>query len=165
MSNIIKKAIAAGKVILAVPNERIASLGINPNYSYNVINYTAKGTLELRNSWGTLEERSKISFKPEGTFELSSGQMRDSLSHIIVAHLNPAYFTTTTQSRHKYGFYSSYNFKITQETHGYLTISQWDQRLFPATSGYEYSPFHVILHKVESKEKSIFINTGIIIFI
>lgn len=97
-----------------MPNERIVSLGLNPNYSYNVINYTSKGTLELRNSWGTLEERPKITFKPEGTFELSSAQVRDNLSHIIVAHLNPAYYTTTVQSRHKFGFYSSYNFKVSQ---------------------------------------------------
>jgi hypothetical protein len=54
--------------VLAIPNEKIASVGLNPNFSYPLINYTAKGSMELRNSFGTLEERSKISFKAEGNF-------------------------------------------------------------------------------------------------
>ena len=54
MSNIVKKALANGQVILAVPNEKIASLGLNPNFSYPVLGLTAKGSLELRNSFGTL---------------------------------------------------------------------------------------------------------------
>ncbi len=55
MANIIKKAIAAGQIILAVTNEKVASVGLNPNYSYPLINFTSKGAMELRNSFGTLE--------------------------------------------------------------------------------------------------------------
>jgi len=51
----VKKALASGQVVQAVPNEKISDLGVNPNFSYKVINYTAKGSFELRNSWGTLE--------------------------------------------------------------------------------------------------------------
>jgi len=53
IQNIVKKALTTGQVIQAVPTNKIAALGINPNFSYSVINYSGKG-LELRNSWGTL---------------------------------------------------------------------------------------------------------------
>ena len=62
-----KKALGSGQVVQAVPTERIAALGVNPNFSYSVINFTGRG-LELRNSWGTLEERPKTNFRAEGTF-------------------------------------------------------------------------------------------------
>jgi len=55
-------------VILAVPTHKIAELSINPNYSYPVINYNVKGNVELRNSWGTIEEKSKINIKNDGSF-------------------------------------------------------------------------------------------------
>lgn len=66
----------------------------------------------------------------------------------MIAHVNPVYFTSTIQSSHKVGFYSSYHFKIFKDTHGYLTVSQWDERLFPPVNGYKYSPFHLIIHKI-----------------
>jgi hypothetical protein len=86
--------------------------------------------------------------------------VKDVIGHILIAHLNIAYFTTTVQTGHKLGFYSSFNFEIKKDYHGYLTVSQWDQRLFPSASGYEYSPFHLILHKIESKEQSTLVNAG-----
>lgn len=96
---------------MAVPNERIGNYGFNPNLSYSVISFTSKGGLELRSSFGTVEERSKISIRPEGTFELSSVQMREVISHVLISTTNTAYHTTTQQGTHKFGFYSSYNFK------------------------------------------------------
>jgi len=51
----VKKALASGQVVQAVPTDKIAALGANPNFSYSVINYSSKGSLELRNSWGTVE--------------------------------------------------------------------------------------------------------------
>ena len=54
-ANSVKRATAAGQVVMAIPNERIASYGFNPNLSYSVISLTSKGGLELRNSFGTLE--------------------------------------------------------------------------------------------------------------
>jgi hypothetical protein len=116
--------------------------------------------LELRNSFGTLEEKSKISHRPEGNFDLGAAQVKDFLSHILVTNLNTSYSTTTIQSRHRHGFYSSYNFKIRKETNGFLTVSQWDERLFPVNSGYEYSPFHLVLHRVEEDGHSTFVNAG-----
>lgn len=126
MAAIAKKALASGQIVLAVPNVKIATIGLNPNFSYPLINLTGKGSMELRNSFGTLEERSKINFRPEGTFELSSIQVRDFISHVLVTNINSAYYTSTIQSRHRYGFYSSYNFKIRNNTQGFLTVSQWD---------------------------------------
>ena len=55
LQNIVKKALASGQVVQAVPTDKIAALGANPNFSYSVINYSSKGSLELRNSWGTVE--------------------------------------------------------------------------------------------------------------
>jgi hypothetical protein len=115
--------------------------------------------MELRNSFGTLEERSKISFRPEGTFELGSAQVRDFISHVLVSNINSANYTSTIQSKHRNGFYSSYNFKIRNNTQGFLTVSQWDERLFPLNSQYEYSPFHVVLHRTEDGH-SVFVNAG-----
>lgn len=122
-------------MVQVVPTERIAALGINPNYSYSVINYSSKG-LELRNSWGTLEERSKVNIRAEGNFDLGAGQLRDNISHVLVTNLNTEYYTTTVQSRHRLGFYSTYNFRVRNNTHGFLTVSQWDERLFPSNAGY-----------------------------
>ena len=43
LQNAVKKALGSGQVVQAVPTERIASLGVNPNFSYSVINFTGKG--------------------------------------------------------------------------------------------------------------------------
>lgn len=91
---------------------------------------------------------------------MSSTQVRDFISHVLVSTINSAYFTSAIQSKHRYGFYSSYNFKIRSSTHGFLTASQWDERLFPLSSHYEYSPFHVVLHRTEDNH-SVFVNAGI----
>jgi hypothetical protein len=116
--------------------------------------------MELRNPWGTIEERPKASINKEGSFELGASLVRDNISHIIVSHVNPAYFTTTIQSKHKFGFYSSYAFKIAHDSHGYMTISQWDQRLFPSNDNYHYSPFRIIIQKENSDGSATFINAG-----
>lgn len=62
--------------------------------------------------------------------------MKDFISHILVTNINVAYSTSTIQSKHRHGFYSSYNFKIRKDTHGFITVAQWDERLFPTNSGY-----------------------------
>lgn len=64
----VKNAIAAGQPVLAVPKPEIQSLGLNPNNSLTVISSKSNGGLELRNSWGTLEEKSKLAFSKEGVF-------------------------------------------------------------------------------------------------
>lgn len=142
-----KKALSSGQVVQAVPTVRIVALGINPNYSYSVINYSAKGSLELRNSWGTIEEKSKTSIRSDGNFELAAGMLRDNISHLLITQLNTSYFTTTVQAKHRIGFYSTFSFKVRDPTHGFLTVSQWDDRLFPASSNYSYSPASIILQK------------------
>jgi hypothetical protein len=148
-------------VVLAVPNEKIAALGLSPNFSYSVLSHSsAKGSLELRNSFGTLEEKTKVSLRAEGNFELGGAQVRDTISHILVTALNTAYSTATIQSRHRHGFYSSYNFTVRKDAHGFLTVSQWDQRLFPSNSGYQYSPFRLVLHRVEEDGRATFVNAG-----
>lgn len=111
-----------------------------------MINFSSKG-IELRNSWGTLEERSKASIRSEGNFELSAGQIKENISYIVVTNINNEYSTTTVQSRHRLGFYSTYNFKVRNNAHGFLTVSQWDSRLFPSASNYSYSPATIILQR------------------
>jgi hypothetical protein len=98
-------------------------------------------------------------------FDLAAGQVKDLISHVLITNLNIAYNTSTIQSRHRHGFYSSYAFKIRKDTHGFLSVSQWDERLFPVHAGYEYSPFHIILQKVEEDGTATFINAGIALFI
>lgn len=82
------------------------------------------------------------------------------LSYILVTNIQTSNSTTTIQSKHRHGFYSSYNFKVTKETRGFLTVSQWDERLFPSNSGYEYSPAHILLHRREEDESATFVNAG-----
>lgn len=116
----------ASQPVLAVPKPEIISLGLNPNNSLTVLNIKSTGGLELRNSFGTIEERSKLTFNKEGAFELSSNQSRDYISHVIIAHTNNSYSSSTIESKHKAGFYSTFSFKVVNDTHGYLTVSQWD---------------------------------------
>lgn len=91
----IKNAISAGQPVLAVPKEEILSLGLNPNHSFPVINCKSNGNFELRNSWGTLEERPKISISREGVFELSSSQTNSLISHVMIALTNNSFSSTT----------------------------------------------------------------------
>jgi hypothetical protein len=158
LSNVIRKAISNGQVVIAVPREGITAIGLNPNYSLSVINCKSNGGVELRNSWGTIEERSKLKLSKEGVFELSSNQTRDYISYVMVAETNNADCTSTIQSKHKSGFYSTYSFRVNQETHGFLTVSQWDENLFPQ-SAYEYSPARIIIQK-KGAEESIYVNSA-----
>lgn len=68
LPNIIRSAVSGGQIVIAVPKEEIKSLGLNPNYSLSVIRCKSNGGLELRNSWGTIEERSKLNLSKEGVF-------------------------------------------------------------------------------------------------
>lgn len=142
-----------------MPTEKISALGINPNYSYSVINYSSKG-MELRNSWGTLEERSKVNVGAEGNFALGAGQLKDNISHVLVTCINAEYSTTTVQAKHRLGFYSTYSFKVKNQTHGFLTLSQWDERLFPSTAGYQYSPATIILQQDGPNGEAIHVNAS-----
>lgn len=54
IANIINNALIQGYPVIAVPNSKIATLGLNPNYSLSVLKCNSKGALELRNSWGTI---------------------------------------------------------------------------------------------------------------
>lgn len=76
----------------------------------------------------------------------------------MIAYTNNAYSSSTIQSKHKTGFYSTYNFRVNQETHGFFAVTQWDERLFPENS-YEYSPMRVILQK-KGSEGAIYVNSG-----
>lgn len=40
-------------------------------------------------------------------------------------------------------------------------MSQWDRRLFPESSGYDYSPFHLVVHKREGNQAAL-INAGML---
>ncbi len=124
-----------------------------------VLNFKSTGGLELRNSFGTIDERAKLTFNKEGAFELSSNQTKEFISHIIIAQTNNGYSSSTIESKHKTGFYSTFSFKVKNETHGFLTVSQLDERLFPQNS-YEYSPIRLIVQKKNSDGSASFVNAG-----
>jgi hypothetical protein len=67
-----------------VPNSKIEELGLNSKYNLGVIGYGNKG-LELRNSWGTFIEKSRINFSKEGLFELSVQDASKYFEYILVA--------------------------------------------------------------------------------
>ena len=54
-------------------------------YNLGIINVNSQGKVTLRNSWGTLSERSPIKFTKEGLFELSLQEARKYLDYVLVA--------------------------------------------------------------------------------
>jgi len=77
----------------------------------------------------------------------------------MIANTNDSYSSSTIQSRHKAGFYSTFAFKVRNDTHGYLSVSQWDERLFPQNS-YEYSAIRLIVQKKNSDGTVNYVNAG-----
>ncbi len=59
---------------MAVPNQNVLKFGLNPNFSLNVVS-SSKGGLSLRNSWGTIEQKSSLPTNKEGVFEFSAKQV------------------------------------------------------------------------------------------
>lgn len=51
---IISNALENGWGLIAVGNEQSLNVGLNPNFSFNILKCDGKG-LELRNSWGSIE--------------------------------------------------------------------------------------------------------------
>jgi hypothetical protein len=96
-----------------------------------VIGFGSRG-LELRNSWGTFVEKSKINFSKEGLFEMTVQEASKYFEYILVAETNDSYHTSTIQSKHHSGFYSSYSFKNKESGEIIFSASQWDTRLYPA---------------------------------
>jgi hypothetical protein len=77
----------------------------------------------------------------------------------MIAHTNNSYHSATIESKHKTGFYSTFHFKVNNNAHGFLTVSQWDERLFPEHA-YEYSPIRIILQKKGSDGGYSYVNAG-----
>ena len=146
--------------MIAVPTNKIVDLGLNPNYSFSVLKCSGKGALELRNSWGTVKERPNVSLSREGVFEFSSAYAHDYISHIMIAHTDSDLCTTTIQSKHHNSFYSAYNFTVNNDTRGFISISQLDERLFSAKKSYQYSPMRVIIVKKTEEGESVYVNAG-----
>lgn len=142
-----------GFPVLAVPSQKITDLGFNPNYSLSVIKSSNKG-IELRSSFGTIVERPKVNISREGSFEVSSSQIRDYVSYILIAETDSSLSTTTIQSKHHGSFYSCYSFKLNNPNpNGTITISQFDRRLFSNKAHYDYAPFRVILEKKDVEDE------------
>ena len=53
VTNIIKEALVKNKTVVAVPNERIAKIGLEKRFCLNVLGCT-NAKIQFRNSWGTL---------------------------------------------------------------------------------------------------------------
>ena len=68
--------------------------------------------------------------------------------------------TSTILSKHHNSFYSAYSFSVANDTRGFISISQLDQRFFSHNIPYEYSPFRVILVKKKFNGESMYVNAG-----
>ena len=90
---------------------------------------------------------------------MSSNQTKDFISHVMIAQTNNSFSSSTIESKHKAGFYSTFSFKVRNDTRGFLTVSQWDERLFPEHA-YEYSPVRLIVQKKNSDDSATFVNAG-----
>ena len=77
----------------------------------------------------------------------------------MIAQTNNSWNSTTIESKHKTGFYSTFSFKVQNDTRGFFTLSQWDERLFPENS-YEYSPARIIIQKKNSDDTATYVNAG-----
>lgn len=139
-----KEALENGEPILAVPNENIAKAGLNPNYALNVVSAN-KGNLGLRNSWGTIDQKTSLNINKEGAFELTSKQCFDYLDQIMIAKVRGHYYSSTIQTKHRNGFFCTYSFIIESHMDGFLSVSQLDERMFPLSANYRYSPVRFIL--------------------
>ena len=118
----------------AVPQAKIQEKGLNPNLTLSVIGVNSRGSYEIRNSFGTIDQKSKINFSKEGVFELNQNDANQNIAYFLVAEINDTYATSTVQCKMRKSFYSSYSFKVRKDFHGYLTVSQFDERLFPKSS-------------------------------
>jgi hypothetical protein len=101
-----------------------------------------------------------VSFSREGVFELSSAYSHDYISHIMIALTDDQTCTSTIQSKHYHSFYSALSFSVKNETRGFISISQWDERLFSPNCGYNYRPFRIVLEKKAAEGESIYVNAG-----
>lgn len=90
---------------------------------------------------------------------MSSNQTKEFISHVMIAHTNNSWNSSTIESRHKTGFYSTFTFKVRNDTRGFLTLSQWDERLFPEHA-YEYSAARLIIQKKNTDDSATFVNAG-----
>jgi hypothetical protein len=77
----------------------------------------------------------------------------------MIAQINNSWNSTTIESKHKTGFYSTFNFKVQNDTRGFFTLSQWDERLFPENS-YEYSPVRIFIQKKNTDDTATYVNAG-----
>jgi hypothetical protein len=107
----IKHALDQSWTIIAVPNSKIEELGLSSRFNLGITGIGGKG-LELRNSWGTTVEKPRISISKEGLFEMGMQDASKYFDYILVAETDDNLFTTTIQSKHQSGFYSSYSFRI-----------------------------------------------------
>lgn len=91
-----------------------------------MIGVTSKGSYEIRNCFGTLDQKSKFTISKEGIFELTQSDALQNIAYFLIAEINTEYATSTVQCKMKKSFYSSYSFKVKRDFHGYLMVSQFD---------------------------------------
>lgn len=66
----------------------------------------------MRNSWGTTVEKPKVNLSREGVFEVSMQEANKYFDYLLIAETDDKFHTSTIQSKHHSGFYSSYSFKL-----------------------------------------------------
>ncbi len=86
-------------------------------------------------------------------------QLKDQISYIMIAEINRKYYTSTIQQKHHNAFYTPYAFNVKENCKGYFSATQWDDRFYPESAEYVYSPFRFILEKRANGEAK-YINSG-----
>lgn len=110
----------------------------------NVLGCTST-KIQLRNSWGTVEQRPKVVLSREGVFDLSLSEAEGYIDHILIAEINDKEHTSTIQSTHRKGFYECFTFNVDVGGRSTISISQWDEQYFPSHVNYKYSPFRILV--------------------
>lgn len=90
---------------------------------------------------------------------------RKYISYVIVAETDDFFSSSTIQAKHERSFYSCFSFRVKEDGFGYVSMSQWDRKLFPINNPYKYSPLHIVVEKKQSKTKGTVVASGIISFI
>jgi calpain-15 len=80
----IKHALDQSWTVIAVPTSKIEELGLNHKFNLGITGLSNRG-LELRNSWGTMIEKPKITLSKEGLFEISLQDAVRYLDYVLVA--------------------------------------------------------------------------------
>lgn len=161
---------------------KFESIGLLPQYAYTVLachEVELQGrrdqVLELRNPWGWLssewkgrysrdwfgwtpELRAQLAAAAEGSFLMELGDFESYFASAGICRVQDGYHYVSDTFRHKPEAFSIRRFTVSQPTHCYLSLSQFDKRYFRARldnekAGYGYLFGRLVLaRRIDSAE-------------